>query len=437
MSTNDLITKIAERWFLMEPALFRIYCGQDFSENRQMTCPVRCGKGKVEYNPDLITDFDFARMEESLRVEMIRLFLKHPYQRQPEGSLREALTLGSNWVIDQHYGLLYQGYSKAREYQLPNGECFEWYVGKLNVLLRQPSPPDKTDPNKTGDSDKKSNQRSDEADDPDSGEEEENGHTPEDKQQKQEQEQNDKNTQKGGDGSQTQEGPTPHDQRQQLADQSELWEEDELRQEEINEIIRNTTDWGSIPGNMIERIIASLQVKMDYRKALSAFHTSILSSKRRLTRMKPNRRSGFAQMGSRYDLASNILVAVDVSGSIDSRTLRAFYSAIARFFKYGVETIDVVQFDIGLREVTTFKKRPKTVEVRGRGGTEFQSVFNHLKTHTQYDGLIIFTDGYALEPRVDFKMRTKVLWVCRSEEEYQRHQEWMRHTGKVCWMKFN
>lgn len=481
MSANNLLTKIAEQWFLTEPALFRIYCGQDLSENRQMQCLVRCGKGKVEYNPDLMADINFAMMEESLRVEMIRLFLKHPYQRQPENSLREALTLGSNWVIDQHYHLQYQNYSKAEDYQLPSGECFEWYVGKLNVLLRQPSPPDKTDPNETGDSDKKSNQRSDEADDPDSGEEEENGHTPKDLQQKQEQEQNDNNTQKddgnenedethcegqenpsegddgdnenktanseektvgdvkggGGDGSQTQEGPTQQEQRQQLADQSELWEEDELRQEEINEIIRSTTEWGSIPGNMIERIIASLQVKMDYRKALSAFHTSILSSKRRLTRMKPNRRSGFAQMGSRYDLASNILVAVDVSGSINSRTLRAFYSAIARFFKYGVETIDVVQFDIGLREVTTFKKRPKTVEVRGRGGTEFQSVFNHLKTHTQYDGLIIFTDGYAPEPQVDFRMHTKVLWVCRSEEEYRRHQEWMRHTGKVCWMKFD
>lgn len=409
MNANDLITKIAEQWFLTEPALFRIYCGQDLSENRQMKCLVRCGKGKVEYNPDLMSDINFATMEESMRVEMIRLFLKHPYQRQPEGSLREALTLGSNWVIDQHYRLQYQGYSKAREYQLPSRECFEWYVGKLNVLLRQPSPPDKTDHNETGDPEQKSNnERSDEEKKPDSG-----------------------------DGSQTQEEPMSQGQRQQLADQSGLWEEDELRQEEINEIIRSTTEWGSIPGRMIEQIIASLQVKMDYRKALSAFHTSILTSKRRLTRMKPNRRSGFAQMGSRYDLASNILVAVDVSGSIDSRTLRAFYSAIARFFKYGVETIDVVQFDIGLREVTTFKKRPKTVEVHGRGGTEFQSVFDHLKTHTQYDGLIIFTDGYAPEPQVDFKMRTKVLWVCRSEEEYRHHQEWMRHTGKVCWMKFD
>jgi predicted metal-dependent peptidase len=409
MNTNDLITKIAEQWFLTEPALFRIYCGQDLGENRQMKCLVRCGKGKVEYNPDLMADINFAMMEESLRVEMIRLFLKHPYQRQPEESLREALTLSSNWVIAQHYHLQYQNYSKAEDYQLPSGECFEWYVGKLNVLLRQPSPPDKTDHNETGDPEQKSNnERSDEEKKPDSG-----------------------------DGSQTQEGPMSQEYRQQLADQSELWEEDELRQEEINEIIRSTTEWGSIPGRMIEQIIASLQVKMDYRKALSAFHTSILSSKRRLTRMKPNRRSGFAQMGSRYDLASNILVAVDVSGSIDSRTLRAFYSAIARFFKYGVETIDVVQFDIGLREVTTFKKRPKTVEVRGRGGTEFQSVFNHLKTHTQYDGLIIFTDGYVGEPRMDFRMRTKVLWVCRSEEEYQQHQEWMRHSGKVCWMKFD
>ena len=396
MNAKECITKIVEQWFLTEPALFRIYCCQELGENHRMECLVRCGKGKVEYNPDLMADIDYKTMEESLRVEMIRLFLKHPDQRQPEGSLPEALSLGSNWVIDQHYHLQYQNYSKAGDYQLPYGECFEWYVGKLNVLLQQP--PMQGVKN--------------------AGDAQNNGQGEDDN------------------SPLPQTGLLPSDKRQQLADRSELWEEDKLRQEEINEIIRNTTDWGSIPGNMIEQIIASLRVKLDYRKVFSAFHTSILSSKRRLTRMKPNRRSGFLQMGSRYDLASNILVAVDVSGSIDSLTLRAFYSAIVRFFKYGVETIDVVQFDVGLREVTTFKKRPKTVKVNGRGGTEFQSIFNHMKEHTQYDGLIIFTDGYASEPKVDFKMHTKVLWVCRSEEEYFRHQEWMRRTGKVCWMNF-
>ena len=175
---------------------------------------------------------------------------------------------------------------------------------------------------------------------------------------------------------------------------------------------------------------------MDYRKALSSFHTSILSSKRHLTRMRPNRRSGFAQMGSRYDLAARLLVAVDVSGSIDSKTLQAFYSVVARFFKYGVETIDVVQFDVGLREVVTFKKRPTKVEVCGRGGTSFQEVFDYLKDHRQYDGLLIFTDGYAPEPSADFALRTKVLWICRSEQEYSEHHEWMEKTGRACWIEF-
>ncbi len=175
---------------------------------------------------------------------------------------------------------------------------------------------------------------------------------------------------------------------------------------------------------------------MDYRKALSSFHTSILSSKRHLTRMRPNRRSGFAQMGSRYDLMSRLLVAVDVSGSIDSHTLQAFYSVVARFFKYGVETIDVVQFDVGLREVVSFKKRPHKVEVCGRGGTSFQEVFDYLKQHGDYDGLLIFTDGDAPEPKVDFALRTKVLWVCCSEHEYNQHHEWMLRTGRCCWIEF-
>ena len=225
--------------------------------------------------------------------------------------------------------------------------------------------------------------------------------------------------------------------RDWLADNTELWQDDELRREEINEIIRTTTQWGTLPGKLVEQIIASLAVKMDYRKALSSFHTSILSSKRHLTRMRPNRRSGFAQMGSRYDLASRLLVAVDVSGSIDSHTLQAFYSVVARFFKYGVETIDVVQFDAALQgDVVTFKKRPTKVEVRGRGGTSFQEVFDYLKDHRQYDGLMIFTDGYAPEPRVDFAMRTKVLWICRSEAEYNQHHEWMSKTGRACWIEF-
>ena len=447
---KEILTHIVEQWYLTEPALFRIFCIQQLEPNTEMRCPVRCGGGRVQYNPAMITGcrISNAELEEMLRIEMIRLLLKHPYERLPEGCLPEAASLGSNMVIDQHANLQLVQYVKAAAFQLPANECYEWYVNKLDVLLRQPFIEEEEPIDRhsfgpiPGSGNGNSSDDANDSDDTSDGKPDSNsGNKP-----------------KGGGGKsiwrklsekmnrwlagsfqlgREMDKTMQKMLRDWLADNTELWQDDELRREEINEIIRTTTQWGTLPGKLVEQIIASLAVKMDYRKALSSFHTSILSSKRHLTRMRPNRRSGFAQMGSRYDLAARLLVAVDVSGSIDTKTLQAFYSVVARFFKYGVETIDVVQFDAALQgEVVTFKKRPTKVEVRGRGGTSFQEVFDYLKDHRQYDGLLIFTDGYAPEPRVDFAMRTKVLWICRSEKEYNVHHEWMEKTGRACWIEF-
>ena len=466
---DELLTEIVEQWYLTEPALFRIYCLQRTVVNTQMRCAVRCGQGRVEYNPQLLTEQKISKMalEEMMRVEMIRLYLKHPYERQPEGCLPESLSIGSNMVIGQHYRLNHVPYCKASDFQLPDKECFEWYVNKLNVLLRQPPMSEnRTDSlyqaiaSADGELDESQDDESQadagNGDEQNDGDQQGNGQPSAQSQNTDENgngssSESENNNGQGGnnqqDGNQSsvqsqnpnRGGGKPNlsdEARQQQADNAELWQEDELRREEINEVIRTTTNWGTVPGEMVEQILASLVVKMDYRRVLSSFHTSILSSKRHLTRMRPNRRSGFAQMGSRYDLMSRLLVAVDVSGSIDSRTLQAFYSVVARFFKYGVEAIDVVQFDVGLREVVTFKKRPLKVEVCGRGGTSFQEVFDYLKQHGDYDGLLIFTDGYAPAPKVDFVLRTKVLWVCCSEHEYNQHHEWMQHTGRCCWIEF-
>ena len=460
---EERIRKISERWFLVEPALFSIYCTHQLATNVLMDCPIRCGQGMVEYNPNIMETFTDAELEEALRSEMIRLFLKHPYERQPENSLPEALSFGSDMVLGQHYKFKTLHFISADNFQLPAGECFEWYVDKLNEILRQSSAtPEKSE----DDSDDKTN-----GDNQDESEDENNdgGNSNEgdgnDGEGNSNNGENDNSDGGSGEGDQNGEGADNGDNEASLGDDSQnefgngleesknqngftqqqldsardhsaLWEEDELKQQEINEIITSTTNWGSIPGDMVEQIKASLIVRLDYRKVLSSFHTSILSSHRHLTRMRPNRRSGFDQMGSIYELASKLLVAVDVSGSVTSKTLQAFYSVIARFFKYGIETIDTIQFDTELKELETFKKATKEIKVTGRGGTSFQPIFDYIREHRQYDGLIILTDGYAPAPRVDFPMRTKVLWICQGEEEYNEHKDWMKETGKVCWIKF-
>ncbi|MCF0197443.1 MAG: hypothetical protein HUK03_09520, partial [Bacteroidaceae bacterium] len=174
-----------------------------------------------------------------------------------------------------------------------------------------------------------------------------------------------------------------------LEEAAEMWEEDEFFATEIDETIRGIKDWGTLPGKAVEQIKASLDYKIDYRRALAGFRTSIISSRRSLTRMRPNRRFAFEAMGSKYDMESHILVAVDVSGSIDEETLKHFFGVISRFFKFGVSTLDVIQFDADIQGEPmhldkTFHAE-RSITVNGRGGTNFQPVFHYIKEHKQYD----------------------------------------------------
>ena len=495
-SVKERISRIAERWWLTEPAFFAVYCSHSLAENGQMKCTMRTGERRIEYNPTLAEPLSDEALEEYLKVECFHILLKHPYERQPDGCRPEPIAIAGNIVVDQNYRLHYFECPKAHGFQLPYGESFEWYALKLNNLIGTNGdasddswiPADgKQAPEDENDEGPSSKEVCDESDQQKQDQEQSQGNLQEDvegqehggeegRSQGDEQDQkqssgqgengeqtDDSNGQgpnedqgngNGGDDGQAsgieggqrqrqsqssgqEQGQNSNNPYQQWTDYAGLWEEDVLAQEETNELIRKleaSQSWGSIPGHFAEMVVATLKVRLNYKAILRSFHTSILCSRRRLTRMRPNRRSGFQQMGSRYELASNLLVCVDVSGSVSSHALSTFYSAITRFFKYGVETIDVLPFDAALKEFTTLKKAPKEVKIEGRGGTDFQILFDHIAKHPHYDGMIIFTDGYAPEPKVPQPMHTKVLWICDSEQNYERHRKWMRRSGKAAFI---
>ena len=209
--------------------------------------------------------------------------------------------------------------------------------------------------------------------------------------------------------------------------------------QQITDIIHSTTQWGSLPGGMVELIHKAAEGKIDYRNALRAFRSSILSQKRHLTRMYPSRRFGFEQMGSRYEFTTRLLVAIDTSGSVGSEELGRYYRIITTFFKYGIQEIDVLMFDFDVQgEPVTLKeaqKNKQTFEVKGRGGTDFQAPVNYVAEHPGYDGLIIMTDGYAPVPNVPALLKTKLLWVIDNEPSYKQHYNALRKTGRVCLMQ--
>ena len=374
---QERYTHILERWFITEPPLFSVLCLHELVQNAQMSCPLRSGRKKLEYNPDIVREMSDDGLEEALRAEAVRLLLKHPYERRPEGCSQKAMGLGSNLVVGDNYKHPRFRIETPEDFGLKTGMSYEWYARMVE-------------------------------------------------------QQNESGGQGGNDGD--------DDGQQSMSDKhrdlAELWDEDELTVQMINEVISTTKSWGSLGGNFAELLQASVKAKINWRNIFAGFRASIISSKRKLTRMKPNRRTGFENMGSVRRFDTKLLVAVDVSGSISTESLRYFYGVINSAFRYGFESIDVIQFDCGVRAVHNLKKVIKDVAIVGRGGTSFQEPIDYAHENG-YDGLVVLTDGYAPEPTIPDGFKTGILWVCENESCLKQHKRWMEKTGRACVMQIS
>ena len=400
---------LSEEWFLQEPAFFALFCTQRMQENVKMECALRCGQGVIEYNPLILEKKNYRQVEQLMRIEMIRLFLKHPYERQPDGCSREAMALGSDCTIEDGYCFLNEKLPLKGPgfYHLPMGETYEYYAKKIQEQNQ-----------KDDDRDGKGNNNENRSATGNDGNSD-NG--------------NDANNADGNDrGNEANENK---ENRNEDRDKAELWREDALRRSRINDLIERTSDWGTIPGDIVERIKASTKARTNNSYIMQGFRSSIISSRRQLTRMKPNRRTGFLQMGNSRQFDTSLLVAVDVSGSVTEPQIADFYSVVNRVFRFGIAKIDCVQFDSCLGEIKPLQHASNEIKVVGRGGTSFQPIFDFLDGNsTIYDGVMILTDGQAPPPIVPDHFKINVLWVCSDRQAYEANKEWMTASGRVCFI---
>ena len=376
---KDRITQLIERWFISEPALFQVVCTHSIEENHSMPCPVRSGRRKIEYNPDYLKEMSDAALDQAIRTEAVRILLKHPYLRKPDACSQQAIAVGSDITIGDNYQYGSYNIDRPDDYELPAGQAYEWYSRRIQDML-----PPSDGSGDDGDMDSRKERLRQSAE---------------------------KNTAT-----------------------SELWEEDELTLAMIDGIIDSTRDWGSLAGGFAEKLKASTKARINWKNVLSGFRASILSTQRKLTRMRPNRRTGFENMGSIRRFDTRLLVAVDVSGSISSQDLSYFYGVVNSAFRYGFTAVDVVQFDCGVRVVMSLKQVMKDVLAIGRGGTSFQEPIEFAHENG-YDGLVMLTDGYAPEPIIPDNMHTKIVWVCRDQRSYNDCHRWMEKSGRVCIME--
>ena len=417
MTVRERIQQETEQWFLTEPLFFTVYCTHRLKMNANMQCALRSGQGRIEYNPEIIEGVKDMELSAMLRVEMIRILLQHPYARQPLGCKPIMLHKASDMVISPVYHFGFLDMTRPEEYSLPIGQHYEWYAKRLCEM----------GVHRDGDKPSEGNSCTNKQKGEDVSEPSKEGNN---------QAQNIIQGSLGPEQGQSLEQRLAEDDG---ADYTALWEEDSFQSRLITDIVQSTTQWGSIPGYMVELIKKAADGKIDYRNVLRMFRSSILSQKRRLTRMRPSRRFGFEQMGSRYDFVTRLLIAIDTSGSVGSEELGRYFRIITTFFKYGVQEIDVLMFDCTVQgkpiKLDEAKKNKQEFKVKGRGGTNFQAPIDYVKEYPNYDGLIIITDGYAETPEVPPHLSTKLLWVIDNENSYKQNYSSLRKTGRVCLMQ--
>lgn len=368
---------MTEHWFLTEPVLYGVYCLHEQVENAAMPCAVRAGQGRIEYNPLVLNQKTYREVEQLFRIELIRLLLKHPYERRPERCSGEVISLGSDITIGDNYCFVRSKeklpLQTPEAYHLPLGQSYEYYCHEL--------------------SQQKENE--------DNRDEENHSRAMAD---------GDTNERKA---------------------QSALWQEDERRAEQINLLIEHTDDWGQMPSEVVERIRQSMAPRLQREQVWAGFRSSVVATGRVLTRMRPNRRTGWSGMGARRSVGARIWVALDVSASVRKEKVDELFAWVRRLQMAGEVEVDVSTFDVTVSEPQRWQFGvEQSFCYHGGGGTRFEAVLEFAEQHRhKYDGIIILTDGMAPTEGLH-RVSVETLWVLVDEPSYRRSNRILAPLGR-------
>lgn len=400
---EEKVDYIKEMWFLTEPILFMTVCTHKvvILEN-ESRFDIRCGAMKIELSKLKLQDKSVTHIEELMRVEILRILLKHPYQRLQPNLVKNLIA--SNMVVSSNLKFEVLKVKKASDYfgdETYDKQSLEYIYDKIEL-------PEDSGNGEDGDGDG-------------DGQGASKGTSSNGKMSR-------RSGRSGGESKGN--GNNPYDDLCDSMDsamaKTEQWAEDDYAVAEIDNVIdkaESTDSWGNLPGDIVDQIKASRIPKFNYKNVFKRFRGNLLSSKRCLTRMKPNRRFGFSAMGSKREFTTKLLIALDTSGSVTDEDLGNALGFVNGFFKYGIEAIDIVDFDTKCYDesLINIKKRRKEIKIHGRGGTDWNDVFRFMNEHHDYNGVIVFTDGYADKPKHDWydKHFNRVLWCMNTKENYE------------------
>ena len=219
----------------------------------------------------------------------------------------------------------------------------------------------------------------------------------------------------GGDGQNNGSGPVP------------MTEEERARlRDEIKEAVLNAANScdnaGQIPLGVRRLIKDMTEPKMNWRDLIRQDIKSLLRSD--FTFMKTNRKGWHLDAimpGMDYDEMVELMVFIDVSGSISETQARDFISEVKGIMEeFPQYRIHLGCFDTQVYNVKVFDNENlediMDYEILGGGGTDFECMYSYMKDQEiEPKKLVVFTDGYPFGSWGD-ENYCDTLWIIHGDK---------------------
>lgn len=200
-----------------------------------------------------------------------------------------------------------------------------------------------------------------------------------------------------------------------LADEETPTAEEQAREWSVaaNQAVTLAKQAGKVPAGIERTLDGAAEAAVDWSELLR--HAWSETTPADYSWMRPNRRhiwAGLYLPGVVREGVGEIAIAVDCSGSVNSRQLRLFEAEVRSILEgQRPQRVYVLYFDATVHNVETFEAGQRvSLNPVGGGGTEFGPCFEWLEEHgVRPQTLVFLTDLYGSFP--DSEPAYPVLWV--------------------------
>lgn len=199
-------------------------------------------------------------------------------------------------------------------------------------------------------------------------------------------------------------------------------ESEDEESDEVKDKLKSTLQLASrngIPDEVLRIVRGNLKGEVHWTSVIKkALRTLPKGKKKTVTRVNRRQPERLDLRGELKNHIPDLTVAVDISGSIDDKSMRDFLKEIVILSHAYSESIRIIECDNEVRrdyKIRSFNDIQPLL--KRRGGTKYTPVFQHLKDENLRNTLLIyFTDGLG-EDRLGTKPgHYKTIWIIKGEK---------------------